>query len=191
MIGLNKQKREIETIKGRSLTLQLSDADVRRIWEKAGSAGLTVEQLLTSFIGDLVDGTYSNGSDERMYADDWFNRCGFEIEAEPTFLKYAINNWVLNEILELHSDLQSAKEDVEGCPELFSPEELQEMQQDVAEWQKELDEHFRLYKDANKGRRNGTFEDEMGKILKWEQGYRAMRKATEERNRPKRNDPCR
>ena len=27
-----------------------------------------------NFVGDLVGGTYSNGSDERDYADQWFER---------------------------------------------------------------------------------------------------------------------
>ena len=71
------QKAEIITIKERAITLKLSDADVERIFKKAGATGLTVPELLQNFIGDLVDGTYSNGSDERDYAQRWFDRCWF------------------------------------------------------------------------------------------------------------------
>ena len=74
------QKKEIETIKDRTLILKLSDADCDRILQKAAGCGLTVSELLASFIGDLVDGTFTNGSDERYLAEDWFNRCGFERE---------------------------------------------------------------------------------------------------------------
>jgi hypothetical protein len=73
----NGQQEEIKTIRERTIILNLSDADMKRISEKASDAGLTVAELLQNFIGDLVDGTYSNGSDERMRANQWFNRCWF------------------------------------------------------------------------------------------------------------------
>lgn len=74
------QEEEIETIKLRNYNLNLSDADVERLAKKALSYGVTVAELLENFIGDLVDGTYSNGSDERMYASEWAERCWFAIE---------------------------------------------------------------------------------------------------------------
>ncbi|WP_312100550.1 hypothetical protein [Pygmaiobacter massiliensis] len=58
MMYREQQETEILTIKARTVTLNLSDADVLRISEKAGRAGTTVGALLSSFIGDLVDGTY-------------------------------------------------------------------------------------------------------------------------------------
>ena len=72
-----QQNKEIEIIKPRTLEIKLSDADVKRLAEKAGAHGLSVAELLKAFIGDLVCGTYSNGSDERMYAEQWFERCWF------------------------------------------------------------------------------------------------------------------
>ena len=80
------RKKEIETIKERTLVLKLSDADCDRILQKAASHGMTVSELLESFIGDLVDGTFTNGSDERYLAEDWFNRCGFERDDKRTLL---------------------------------------------------------------------------------------------------------
>lgn len=47
------RKKEIETIKERTLVLKLSDADCDRILQKAASHGMTVSELLESFIGDL------------------------------------------------------------------------------------------------------------------------------------------
>ena len=64
---MTEQEKEIQTIKERTITLKLSDADVERISNKAERHGLTVSELLENFIGDLVGGTYSNGSDERDY----------------------------------------------------------------------------------------------------------------------------
>ena len=92
------RKKEIKTIKERTLVLKLSDADCDRILQKATSHSMTVSELLESFIGDLVDGTFTNGSDERYLAEDWFNRCGFERDDKRTLL------WHL---LEQHADLEN------------------------------------------------------------------------------------
>ena len=85
-----EQQKEIETIKERTIKLKLSDADCERIAEKAGMHGLTVANLLENFIGDLVDGTYSNGSDERHYAERWFERCWFAAFPKQTLLRHLL-----------------------------------------------------------------------------------------------------
>jgi len=73
----SNQEQEIATIKPRTITVELSDADCERISDQAARYGLTVGELLENFIGDLVDGTYSNGSDERDCADQYCQRCWF------------------------------------------------------------------------------------------------------------------
>ena len=77
-----RQQKEIATIKPRTFLVDLSDADVDRLAREAANAGMTMADLLKNFIGDLVDGTYSNGSDERMCAEAWYDRCGFSHFAE-------------------------------------------------------------------------------------------------------------
>ena len=70
---MKEQQTEIETINPRTYHLNLSDNDVKRLVLKAGEFNLNVSELLENFIGDLISGTYSNGSDERMYANQWFD----------------------------------------------------------------------------------------------------------------------
>ena len=81
-----EQQKEIETIRERKITVKLSDADCDRLARKCGKHGLTIGELIENFVGDLVGGTYSNGSDERDYADQWFERCWFGMFPEPIFL---------------------------------------------------------------------------------------------------------
>lgn len=64
-----EQQKEIETIRERKITVKLSDADCDRLARKCGEHGLTIGELIENFVGDLVGGTYSNGSDERDYND--------------------------------------------------------------------------------------------------------------------------
>ena len=58
-----EQQKEIETIRERKITVKLSDADCDRLARKCGKHGLTIGELIENFVGDLVGGTYSNGSD--------------------------------------------------------------------------------------------------------------------------------
>ena len=76
-----QQKKEIATVAPRIININLSDSDVKRLYVKAAGASLTPEELIENFIGDLVCGTYSNGSDERVYAEQWFDRCDFRAMA--------------------------------------------------------------------------------------------------------------
>ena len=86
-----EQQKEIETIRERKITVKLSDADCDRLARKCGEHGLTIGELIENFVGDLVGGTYSNGSDERDYADQWFERCWFGMFPEPTLLNHLLN----------------------------------------------------------------------------------------------------
>ena len=61
-----QQAEEIKTIRERNITVKLSDADCNRLARKCGEHGLTVGELIENFIGDLVDGTHSNGSDKKL-----------------------------------------------------------------------------------------------------------------------------
>ena len=110
---MTEQEKEIQTITERNITLKLSDADCIRISEKAATNNITVAQLLENFIGDLVSGTYSNGSNERMYANQWFNRCWFSMSPGQTFLKYLIEFEDVENFIENLNDIESYKQDIE------------------------------------------------------------------------------
>lgn len=105
----NDQMKEIETIRERTIEIKLSDADVLRIWKKVGVFGLTVSELLENFVGDLVDGTYSNGSDERDLVQQWFDRCGFGMFPDRTFLSYLIEQENVEDFLELFNNIKSSE----------------------------------------------------------------------------------
>lgn len=110
MVGMaGQQQEEIETIRSRTIEVKLSDADVKRISEKAAAHGLTVGELIENFIGDLVCGTYSNGSDERMYAEQWFERCWFGMFPDLTFLRYLIEWGGLDEVIGAWENIKSIR----------------------------------------------------------------------------------
>lgn len=108
------QEKEIETIKLRNYSLNLSDADVERIAYKAAEYHLTVSELLENFIGDLVGGTYSNGSDERMYANQWAERCGFAY-SERNLISYLASGWHVDfhDLHEILENINDTRKDIE------------------------------------------------------------------------------
>lgn len=109
-----QQKKEIETIKERKITVKLSDADCERLVRTCGENGLTVGELIENFVGDLVGGTYSNGSDERMYAEQWFERCWFGMFPEPTLLNHLLCwGYEPEDYLDMLEDVESIKSDIE------------------------------------------------------------------------------
>ena len=93
------RKKEIETIKARTLVLKLSDADCDRILQKAASHGMTVSGLL-----------------ERYLAEDWFNRCGFGRDDKRTLLWHLLEQ---NADLENFIELYEENEEYKSHPEEF------------------------------------------------------------------------
>lgn len=105
-----EQQKEIETIKERTITIKLSDADCDRVSNLCGEHNISVAYLLESFIGDLVNGTYTNGSDERDYARSYFERCWFGMYPEKSLL-----NFLLSMGYDVYDDLISYVDDIEYC----------------------------------------------------------------------------
>lgn len=84
--------------------------DMKDLAEKAGKCGLSVGSLLGNFINDLVCGAATNGSDERMYACQWFERCGFSMFSDNTFLCYLIEWGGLEAVIYAHKEIQQSEE---------------------------------------------------------------------------------
>ena len=104
MTPRERQEAEIKTIKPRNITINLSDADVERLFGKTYVNGITPSELIEGFLGDLIDGTYSNGSDERMLADEYFERCCYGMGADYTFLRWALECEYYDNIIDLIDD---------------------------------------------------------------------------------------
>lgn len=91
------------------IELNLSEDEVTRLKIKAAQGGMSVSELLTSFANDLICGSQTNGSDERMYANDWYDRCGFTL-GENSFLSALATDHVVDQYLETWDSLKSARE---------------------------------------------------------------------------------
>lgn len=158
------QEKEIETIKERLISLKLSDADCERIARKAGLGGITVSQLLQNFIGDLVDGTYSNGSDERDMADQWYERCWFSWVNEDSLLHYLLYwDYDVEDFLTVYDEVKN----FETNPSEYS-EEVEELQEGENLWfQEEYQDYIDKYLEKNKENKKFELEKEIELCRKW------------------------
>lgn len=107
----NEQEKEIKTIRPRNISIALSDKDCERITNKASIYNMTVSELLAAFIGDLISGTYSRGSDERMLANEYFERCSFSWEIQNSFLNYLIECDTIDYFIELVEEIEYREEE--------------------------------------------------------------------------------
>lgn len=134
MTQAERQQKEIETIRPRSFTLKLSDADVQRLYELAYTNGTTPAEIIEGFIMDLVGGTYTHGSDERELAQAYFDRCNYDFGMQGTFLSWLLTEWRLDEMADALKELQEGKSDllaeIEDAERLL-PGILQKSKQDL------------------------------------------------------------
>lgn len=113
-ILINLKDGEFECLEGeRNILINLTNEDCELLAIKAGSVGLTVGMLLRNFISDLVDGHHSNGSDERMLANEWFNRCWFSSSySDETLLQYLLTHHGIEDLeyfIELEEEINALK----------------------------------------------------------------------------------
>ena len=117
---MTEHEKEIETIKPREYSLKLSDADVLRIAKTAGAYDMTVSKLLENFIGDLVNGTYTNGSDERLCAKQWAERCWFSNDPDKSLVKYLCcdgGEYEFSDLWDALERIEDAREDIRSAEE--------------------------------------------------------------------------
>ena len=151
---------EKKTIRPRKIEINLSDADVKRVSKKVAKHGLTVEELIENFIGDLVDGTNNNGSDERMYANEWFERCWFGTLPENNFLVYLLEYGKIEFVVEAWQDIEYNKENLDD--------------EVLDDCQKIIDQYWEDYMQHLEEKECGAFDEEMKKVLEYWERYQSF-----------------
>lgn len=151
-----------------------------------------------------------------MYAEQWFERCWFGMFPDYTFLKYLIEQWGLDEVIEAWEDIENSQETIadtekslasgeiqgmggktytwkditnsEGTPIYSSKEEweqeertaMQDEQEYIADRRTTIDDYWNEYAEMKKEYKNGTFEEEMKKVLDYWQEYQRLLKGAHE-----------
>ncbi len=170
---MTTQELEITTIRERTFKIKLSDADCNKITKLCGEHSITVSQLIENFIGDLVCGTYTNGSDERDFVRRWFNRCWFGIFPEQTLLSHLIvMGYAPEDYLYILSYIKELKEEKECLAE--HPEDADEASQYLDDNIAEKEERLIEMRTDWIPEREPNLKEEVALIEKWVQEKYAL-----------------
>lgn len=104
---VNEQNEDLKSMRIRDdFKLSLTDKAYINLKALAYKAGFNSPgELLSSFIGDLTGWGYTNGSDERDYADRWYERAFGMSEYEAYFIYHLYNmDFTLADMADLLED---------------------------------------------------------------------------------------
>ena len=138
--------------KPRTYTFELDDTDTLDFYDKCISDGTTPEEVLSGFVRDLVYSNRSNGSDETLFANQYYDRVGYRyLNDNPTFLQWLMNHFSVFDAQILIEDIEECEAEIEYCR--TEPEELEKPgnEEHIAVFERELEkdrqELNELYKD--------------------------------------------
>lgn len=159
-MSYGETRKEAAAIAPRTVTLNLSDTDCRKLMEMAGTAGLSAEELLQRFVADLAN--------EQEAAQTWFDRSGFERAADNTLLRYLLKYDNIDDFLGHYDILQESQEDLLAAEPDSSPEDNR---QEIAYQQSWLRSCYNdyVYDTEKLGTKPEPYDEALARILRWEE----------------------
>ena len=156
-----------------SVKMELSESELDDILRKTGIAGLTLGELFENFVSDLVgDG---NGSDEREYANRYFERCRFGFYLGNTLLRHLLmqeydpRDYIRD--LNYLEVAEANRADAVAHPEKYDEEEISDIDNDIEYWKEELQD----MQDGWELKKGSDMEKEVEIIKKWVAEYEELR----------------
>ena len=153
--------------KERTITIRLTESDCKTLMIKCGEHGITINELFENFAGDLAGGRYTNGSDERRAASEWFDCCWFGMFPEKTLLNHLLNwDYDPEEYFELISELDTFVKETDylnAHPEEKEPGDTERFAEIIASLRKEI----QSMADGWSSAQNLNLPDEIRRIADW------------------------
>lgn len=145
-----------------SYELELTRMDNQRFKRYCLENGTTPEEVLKGFINDLINGDYTNGSDERDLAQQYFDRCCYGL-GEKTFLKYLIQNLLLDDYIYWSNELDYI---MDCFNEEINKEENEKLREAEKKANEEIRKLWQLYVEEEEPT-NPDFKEEIELIEKY------------------------
>lgn len=112
MAGENILYSKGEPLEKRTFTVELTQDTFNRFIEKVYADGTTPSEVLEGFINDLVCGSHTRGSDERMYAEQYYDRCCYGDFDPLTFVRFLLIHYRMDELRDCMERKQDAADDL-------------------------------------------------------------------------------
>ena len=167
--GKSIKARELKGAGEIHIPLQLTNADTMRLQDKANCVGCNESQLLEAFVMDLISGRFTHGSDERMYADQWFRRC--YMFPDKTFIRYLIIRDKVDELLEDYEKLKEYQNDyvqMQKSPDVYELDEVMATQKEIEVLSAYIKEIYESYlKSLDDELPEGSLEEVISNVQVW------------------------
>lgn len=146
-----------------NISVELHEEDLKKIMFKVGKDGIDLSTLITGFIGDLVASDYSrNGSDEVDRANSYYDCCWYGINNEDTFLYYLIENYEIEDYINILDDIEGNKEWIADGGERFK---------ELEEAKKSLNGYYEEYAKKYSGKVLQDRDTAVRFVSKWYENY--------------------
>ena len=140
--------------KKRAFTLELTDEDTADFVRKCYQDGTTPAEVLEGFINDLIAGSRTRGSDERMYAEQYYERCGYgfffsgEYRTFTQWLLSEYGDYSLKEIIDSLDDVKTFEEEIaylKEHPEECEEGELEDLETELKASKEDIERYYQEY----------------------------------------------
>lgn len=141
-------------IKQRQFILELSDKETKAFIDKCTQDGTTPAEVLEGFICDLTGAERTRGSDERMFARQYYDRCGYGMfftDEYHTFTQWLLNSFEFENLAAILDDKKTLEEEVTFLtkhPEKADEGEIESLNNDIADCNKQIAEIYKEYQEA-------------------------------------------
>uniref|UniRef100_UPI004056D941 hypothetical protein n=1 Tax=Agathobacter sp. TaxID=2021311 RepID=UPI004056D941 len=159
-------------VQPRNIEVKLSREECEKLMDLCGRNGITLGKLIGSFVGDLVEGSHSNGAEGRDLAQRWFSKTLEKdgSDGSETLLEYIFDkDGSTDPFLNLLEDIELAKEDVEGFEK--EPEGYWLKAEEVEERKKDLEYLEQLYREFINGfmeiKPEADLQKEISNVKEW------------------------
>ena len=140
--------------KKRAFNLELTDEDLKDFITKCYQDGTTPAEVLEGFINDLVCGSHTRGGDERMYAEQYYERCGYgfffsgEYRTFTQWLLREYGDYSLKEIIDSLDDIKSFEEEIaylKEHPDECEEGEIEDLEAEIKGSTEDIERYYQEY----------------------------------------------
>ena len=142
--------------KKRAFTLELTDEDTAEFIRKCYQDGTTPAEVLEGFINDLIAGSRTRGSDERMYSQQYYERCGygFFFPGEyRTFTQWILEECRIDGIREALDDVKTFEEEIaylKEHPDECEEGELEDLEAELKGSTEDIERYYQEYTEGTR-----------------------------------------
>ena len=140
--------------KKRAFNLELTDEDLKDFITKCYQDGTTPAEVLEGFINDLIAGSRTRGSDERMYAGQYYERYGYgfffsgEYRTFTQWLLREYGDYSLKEIIDSLDDIKSFEEEIaylKEHPDECEEGEIEDLEAEIKGSTEDIKQYYQEY----------------------------------------------